>query len=163
MTHGANVPEAALLATMRRLLLAVIVIGMLGTLADLILLEHYEDASQMPPLVLILLGVLVAGWVAFGSGPLAVTIMRTTMVCFIAAGCAGIFLHYRGNSEFQREIDPSLQGWALVMKVMKAKAPPALAPAVMIQLGLLGLLYTYQHPALRPGPVLRAGSTRSTQ
>jgi hypothetical protein len=32
---------------------------------------------------------------------------------------------------------------------MKAKAPPALAPASMIQLGLLGLLYTYRHPSLR--------------
>ena len=32
---------------------------------------------------------------------------------------------------------------------MTAKAPPALAPAGMIQMGLLGLLYTYRHPALR--------------
>jgi hypothetical protein len=32
---------------------------------------------------------------------------------------------------------------------MTAKAPPALAPAGLIQLGLLGLLYTYRHPALQ--------------
>jgi hypothetical protein len=32
-----------------------------------------------------------------------------------------------------------------------AKAPPALAPAVMAQLGFLGLLYTYRHPEFDSG------------
>jgi len=41
-------------------------------------------------------------------------------------------------------MDPSLEGWALFVKVIRAKAPPALAPAAMIQIGLLGLLYTYR-------------------
>jgi hypothetical protein len=36
----------------------------------------------------------------------------------------------------------------LFVKVVTAKAPPALAPGVMVQLGLLGLVYTYKHPAL---------------
>ncbi|HYJ16246.1 MAG TPA: hypothetical protein VE170_12200 [Candidatus Limnocylindria bacterium] len=30
-----------------------------------------------------------------------------------------------------------------------AKAPPLLAPGSMVQLGLLGLAYTYKHPALK--------------
>jgi hypothetical protein len=60
-----------------------------------------------------------------------------------------MLLHYGGNSEFQREVDPAIGGWSLVVKVMTAKAPPALAPAGLIQLGLLGLLYTYRHPALQ--------------
>jgi hypothetical protein len=34
------------------------------------------------------------------------------------------------------------------VKSITSKAPPALAPAAMIQMGLLGLLYTYKHPAL---------------
>jgi hypothetical protein len=45
-------------------------------------------------------------------------------------------------------MDPSLSGWPLFVKVVTAKAPPALAPGVMVQLGLLGLVYTYRHPAL---------------
>jgi len=32
---------------------------------------------------------------------------------------------------------------------MTAKTPPALAPGAMIQLGLLGLVYTYRHPFIR--------------
>jgi hypothetical protein len=69
------------------------------------------------------------------------------MVLFIASGLIGLVLHYIGNREFQREMDPALGGWALFVKVMTAKAPPALAPSVMVQMGLLGLLYTYRHPS----------------
>ncbi len=65
-----------------------------------------------------------------------------------APGIIGITLHYQANAEFQREIDPALGGLALFWKVVEATAPPALAPGVMVQLGLLGLVYTYKHPAL---------------
>jgi hypothetical protein len=52
-------------------------------------------------------------------------------------------------------MDPTQSSWTLFTKVMTAHAPPALAPGVMAQLGLLGLIYTYQHPALvgRDSPV----------
>jgi hypothetical protein len=35
----------------------------------------------------------------------------------------------------------------LLWKVMSGAAP-ALAPGAMVQLGLLGLIYTFRHPAL---------------
>ena len=60
----------------------------------------------------------------------------------------GIVLHYRGNLEFQLEIDATQSSWDLFRKVIHAKAPPALAPGAMTQLGLLGLVYTFRHPAL---------------
>ena len=86
------------------------------------------------------------------SGPLcaALTTLRIAMVLCVASGLIGVALHYSGNREFQHEIDPSLAGWELFVKVVTAKAPPALAPAVMAQLGFLGLLYTYRHPDLEP-------------
>ena len=31
---------------------------------------------------------------------------------------------------------------------MRAKAPPVLASGIMVQFGLLGLVYAYRHPAL---------------
>jgi hypothetical protein len=66
------------------------------------------------------------------------------MLVFLAAGAAGLYYHYRANVEFQLESDPSLTGRALLWKVMRAKVPPALAPGVMVQLGLIGLVYTYR-------------------
>jgi hypothetical protein len=138
-----------IIATLRRLLLALLAIGMIGTVADLLLLGHYESSWQLAPLVLNVAGLVVVIWLFISDGVAAVVTMRALMVTFMLAGCLGILLHYNGNREFQRELDPALSGWALLAKVMRAKAPPALAPASMIQLGLLGLLYTYRHPSLR--------------
>jgi hypothetical protein len=136
---------------MRRLLLAILTLGMLGTAADLLLLDHFEDVWQLPPLLVIVCALLVVAWLVVSGRPVAVIALRVTMIAFIAVGCAGILLHYTGNTEFQREIDPTLAGWDLMVRVLTAKAPPALAPASMIQLGLLGLLYTYRHPVLSGG------------
>jgi hypothetical protein len=46
------------------------------------------------------------------------------------------------------ESNPSLAGWDLVWQAIGGKTPPLLAPGAMIQLGLVGLAYTYKHPAL---------------
>jgi hypothetical protein len=140
--------EPVVLHAIRRLLLLLVTVGLVGTAADLLLLEHYEDAWQWPPLGLIGLALLVVGWLSVSDRPIVVMLLRTIMVGLIVAGSVGIGLHYSGNREFQREIDPTLDGWALIQTVMRAKAPPALAPAGLIQLGMLGLLYTYRHPSL---------------
>lgn len=140
--------EPVVLHAIRRLLLLLVTVGLVGTAADLLLLEHYEDAWQWLPLGLIGLALLVVGWLSVSDRPIVVMLLRTIMVGLIVAGGVGIGLHYRGNREFQREIDPTLDGWALIQTVMRAKAPPALAPAALIQLGMLGLLYTYRHPCL---------------
>ena len=91
---------------------------------------------------------MVSAWTLGGRAG-AITAMRILMVLFVAAGFLGIALHYLGNREFQLEMDPALAGWPLFVKIVTAKAPPALAPASMVMMGLLGLIYTYQHPALR--------------
>jgi hypothetical protein len=146
--HDAAAHDGAILRTLRTLLLAVLTLGLAGTGLDLLLLAHYEDAWQIPPLVIIAMALVAVAWVWRNGGATAVTSLRIVMVLSIAAGLAGILLHYNGNRDFQLEMDPALGGLALLAKVVTAKAPPALAPAVMIQLGILGLIYTYRHPAL---------------
>ena len=44
----------------------------------------------------------------------------------------------------EKEIDPSIHGFELFTKAMQSKAPPALAPAILAQFGLLGLVCTYR-------------------
>jgi hypothetical protein len=149
--------EAPGLRMMRRLMLILLTVAMVGTAADLILLDHYEDFWQLVPLGIIGLGLVSVAAAAMKGGAGAVMLMRITMALFICAGLLGMGLHYIGNSEFQLEMDPSLHGWSLFMKSITSKAPPALAPAAMIQMGLLGLLYTYKHPALGH-PLQGAGS-----
>jgi hypothetical protein len=143
-------PDDDTLAMVRKVLLAILCLGMLGTATDLLLLEHHEDAWQLIPLAAIGLALGVLAWHAVDSRPASVHALRVMMVLFIGAGAGGIVLHFLGNREFQLEIDPSLQGQELFWSVMKAKAPPALAPGIMVQLGLLGLACTYRHPAVSP-------------
>ena len=151
--------EAPGLRIMRRLMLLLLAVAMTGTAADLMLLDHHEDFWQMVPLGVIALGVVSVVLSTVKAGVGSVMLMRVTMALFICSGFVGMGLHYIGNNEFQLEMDPSLHGWSLFVKAITAKAPPALAPAAMIQMGLLGLLYTYQHPALRH-PQQRTGSER---
>jgi hypothetical protein len=146
---GPDIPtESAVVQNLRRFLLAIIVLVMIGTAADLLLLEHYENGWQIAPLALIVAGLTTAAGCVWNGRPGVLLAWRIVMVLFIAAGLLGIVLHYLGNVEFQKEIDPTQGGWTLFVKAVTAKAPPALAPAVMVQTGLLGLLYTYSHPAL---------------
>lgn len=146
---------------MRRLLLVVVAVALLGSGLDLLLLEHYEDVWQYIPLLVIALGLAVTVWLGVRPRRPAVHAMRLAMSLCIAAGLAGVVLHYQGNREFQLEMDPLMQGWTLFSTVMRAKAPPALAPATLVQIGLLGLVSTYRHPASRP--VRAASPQRSTR
>jgi hypothetical protein len=141
--------EPPVLRIIRRLLLLLLIGGLIGTATDLILIAHYETGWQLAPLVMIALAIAVAAWIGITGGSAALAALRIVMVVLLGTGAIGIVLHGAGNREFQREIDPTLEGWPLMVKVLTAKAPPALAPASMIQLGLLGLLYGYRHPAAR--------------
>ena len=147
------------LAALRRLLLAIVSAVMIGTIVDLVLLGHYEEAWQWPPLIVITATLVVAAWTARAGTAAAVTAYRVAMVLVVATGLLGVVMHYSGSRDFQLEMDPALTGWPLFVKVMRAKAPPTLAPAAMIQAGLFGLLYTWRHPALGPDPGVRR-STR---
>ena len=68
------------------------------------------------------------------------------MSLFLLSSVLGLGLHFRGAAEFQLEIDPSMPRWEMFKKVMRAKAPPVLAPGVMLQLGLIGLVYAHRYP-----------------
>jgi hypothetical protein len=133
---------------LRRFLLAILLLGLSGSGTELMLLRHHEDAKQVIPLGLIAGALLVLFWHALTAGRKSVRALQFVMSLFILAGLAGVALHFQSTLEFQQEIDPSLEGLKLVLKALQAKAPPALAPGVMVQLGLVGLAFTYRHPAL---------------
>jgi hypothetical protein len=137
------------IAVIRRILLCILFIGLTGMGTELLFLQHDEEATQLIPLVLIALGFVAIAWHAAQESSASLGMLQVTMVLFVASGLLGMYLHYRANVEFQREVDPSIAGRALFWKSMMAKTPPALAPGSMSQLGLIGLAYAYRYP-LRP-------------
>ena len=94
------------------------------------------------------MALVVIAWHAIERRPATVHALRVTMLMFIVTGALGVFLHYQANLEFQLDMDATQSSWSLFKKVMHAKAPPALAPGAMAQLGLLGWLYCFRHPVL---------------
>jgi len=134
--------------SVRTFLLIIFIIGLLGAGAELLLLEHTEEFRQWIPIILIVASLLVLGWHGLSRGPVSMRAFQGTMILFVLSGFIGLFLHYQGNVEFELEMYPSLSGLELFGKAMQG-ATPALAPGTMIQLGLLGLAYSYRHPVLR--------------
>ena len=139
------------LRVMRRLLLAILVLGLVGATIDLLLLDHYEDAWQLIPLVLLGLAFVVLGWHVASGSAASIRAFRALMLLFLLGGLTGGVLHFRASAEFHAAMDPSPTRWQLARAVLRSKVPPVLAPAVMLQMGLVGLAYTYRHPALWHG------------
>lgn len=133
---------------LRRLLLGLLLFGMIGLIAELALLEHVESVWQWIPLVALALGFLAGAALFLRPVPATVRTFQGMMAVFVISGVLGLYLHFRGNVEFEREMDPALHGLALVWEALRG-ATPALAPGTLAHFGLLGLACTYRHPALR--------------
>jgi hypothetical protein len=149
---------AATLPLVRRALLGIYLFGTVGTAVELLLLGHTDGAWQWSPIALLGASLLVLAWHAAarsrrrrGSAAASVRAFQGTMLVFVASGLAGTLLHYRGNVEFEREREPSIEGLPLFWEAVRG-ATPALAPGTMIQLALVGLAYTFRHPALTEEP-----------
>lgn len=147
----ASIPSQSVgdsLGPLRGMLLAIFLLGAIGTIVELLLLGHYEEIAQLIPLGLLTVSLTVlAAWFIAG-GPGLFRVFRLLLILFLAAGALGIYLHYRSNVEFELEMNPSINGSELIWKSLTG-AMPALAPGTMVQLGLVGLLYTYRHPVFR--------------
>jgi hypothetical protein len=133
--------------SVRQLVLALVFIGIVGLEIELALLRHADSFSQLIPHIVLLIGLLAT--VAVYLRPSAATLraFQAVMWLFVVIGVLGVFFHLKGNVEFATERDPSLSGFKLIWKVLRG-ATPALAPGALSQLGLLGLIYAYKHPAL---------------
>ena len=132
--------------TWRRLALYLLLLSTAGIAAELVLLEHYADPYQWAPLAFLGLGLVVAAALAVRPTRGLVNALRTVASAQVMVGAVGIFLHVRSNVEFELELRPSIGGRELVVETLRG-AIPALAPGAMAQLGLLGLLVCFRHPA----------------
>lgn len=126
---------------MKKILLAAFVISLLGTGAELLLLEHFEGLWQLMPLVLIGLGLLALLWFKSSASTVSTYFFRALMLVFMVSGILGFALHYQGNMAFELEMYPSMSGWTLIWETLRG-ATPVLAPGTMIATGLVGWAYT---------------------
>ena len=142
---------SALRDPLRSGILVLFGLGSLGLIAELLLLEHTEEWAQRIPLLLLSVGLALCPWLALGRQRLRLWLFELLCALYLAGGVTGLWQHYQSNVEFELEMDASLEGLDLMTEAL-AGATPALAPAAVIFLGILGLLYTFRHPDLEGAP-----------
>lgn len=136
---------------LRLMLLALSTFICLMTPVELLLLNHLEKPWQWIPfaalVVLALANVLV--WRRASAG--LIRTYQVLMGALMLVGVLGVFFHLRQNYQMSLELAPEAVGWGRVMETLRG-ASPALAPGLFAQLGLLGLVFSYRHPALALDP-----------
>ena len=133
--------------TIRRALGAILILGFTGTWIELLLLSHTEGFWQLVPVILTMAGTVLVAWCWASPRRAPLRTLQAMSALLLASGAIGVVQHFLGNISHERESNPGLAGLELY-KLASMGSTPLLAPGVMLQLGLLGLLYTYGHPAL---------------
>jgi hypothetical protein len=131
--------ESPTLSRIRQLLLGLFAFGAAGIGAELMLIGHYTDATQSIPLYLLGAAALTTFWVAVAPSLTALRAFQFVMLLLIGGGIIGMTVHAEVAGEIVRGVRPP------------GPPPPSLSPGVLVQLGLLGLVYTYAHPWLGEG------------
>lgn len=124
----------------RKIITIALLFMLLGTAAELYLLEHFEDTLQLIPLIGIGSALLVLFGLLYQRTPVLVTVFKILLALTGLSGFYGTFLHLRANYEFELEMRPTAAGWDLFRESM-AGALPALAPLSMVVLALIGYSY----------------------
>lgn len=137
--------------TVRQMILALVVIGIVGLVVELLLLGHTDSFTQWLPLVTLGAGLASAIAVVWRESRSTVRVFGAVMALFVIIGVLGLYFHFNGNIEWALERNPDLSGRQLAWKALRG-ATPALAPGALAQLGLLGLIWAYRHPKKESGP-----------
>jgi hypothetical protein len=135
--------------SLSQMILAIVLLGIVGLIAELLLLEHFDSATQLIPLISLGAGLATTIAAARRPTPVTLRVFSVVMIVFVLAGILGLVLHFKGNVEWALERHPDLGRMTLIWEALTG-ATPALAPGALAQVGLLGLAWSYRHPALRP-------------
>lgn len=127
-------------AAVQRAVVLALLFMMLGTAMELYLLDHYEDVEQLIPLLCIGVSLPMILLLFFGQSRVTRRIFKLVMALTALSGVYGTYLHLAANFEFEQEMRPAAENWDLFTESLSG-ALPALAPASMIVLALIGYSY----------------------
>ena len=129
--------------TLRRFALALCLLGVVTTPIELVLMQHYNTKDQIMPFVF--LGLAAIGVAAAWFRPNAKVLrgVRVLMVLVVLGSGIGVFEHLKANyrDATRGGVVPNL------IELVLTGVAPLLAPGILAQVGLLGLAFTYKHPA----------------
>jgi len=144
--------EQGALARIEQFLYGLAAFMFVGTVAELVMLEHDEGLLQKVPFALCALG--LASVVAARFWPTRETQLATVVVAIVTAigASIGVIEHIEGNLGFAKK---HATFWDKVHQALTGNAPP-LAPGMLVIAAVLTLAAVFATRALRGRP----GSTR---
>ncbi len=128
------------LSRIKRIIVLALSFMMIGTLLELYLLDHFEDTLQLIPIIGIGAGLILMPLVYFSYSQITVKLYQLILIALSVSGFYGVFLHLKGNFEFEQEMKPTASSWELFVDSLSG-AFPALAPLSLVVLALLGYSY----------------------
>ena len=134
---------AEVLSRLRRFLLVFSVLLLGGSLVELFLVEHTEDAVQLIPFALCGLGALSALAALFKPGRATRLALRVCMLLVVAGSLFGVYEHVSHNFEFQKEVNPNATTGEMVRGALGG-GNPLLAPGILAAAAVLALAATYR-------------------
>ena len=140
--------QSIYLRRLRAVIAALYILMAVGLIAELLITEHSEDFWQALPIGLAGAGIVALILSAIFPVRFLFWSLQLVLVLQILSAGAGVYFHHKVREEFQLEAYPDLSGWALFKEAFSQRNPPPLAPGAMALTGLLGLAWSYRHPAL---------------
>ena len=123
----------------RLLLFLLLTLSLIGLTTELLLLGHTEGNWQKVPIAMLATGAMTLVLLAVHRSRVTLGLFRFAMLACVVGGALGIYHHFVGNAEFEREMVPEIAGWELWKETLTG-ATPVLAPAAIAQTGLIGLI-----------------------
>jgi len=132
---------------LRRFLLVLAGSLCIGTVVELLLVEHREDLVQLIPFVLCGLGLIAVLAALFRPQRATLRGLQIVMGLNILGSLFGVYEHVEHNMAFALEIRPNTTTSAAFWDALSG-ANPLLAPGILALAAMLALAATYYHPAL---------------
>jgi hypothetical protein len=142
----ADSSDAATIQGVRLLIMSAIALALIVIEVELIYVGHTgANNGQLIAVVLVAVGLATATWHTIARNTASIVVFRINMYLFLVFGLDGILTHYHAGVQSALKSQPALSGFPLLVAALSGNIP-LLAPGMLIQVGLLGLVYTYNHP-----------------
>ena len=126
--------------SVKKMIVLALLFMMIGTLLELYLLDHYEDAFQLIPVLCIAFSFINLIILFFKRSKIIIKLFKLVLVLTSFSGVYGVFLHLQSNFEFEQDMKPTATNWELFSESLSG-ALPTLAPMSMLVLAFIGYSY----------------------
>ncbi len=140
-------PPRDMAQLLRSIVLSITGFGVLGTLAELLLIGHTGELIRWLPYGLLLLSAIGILWMFISPTARALRVFQVLMIVVALSSVIGVWEHLQSSMKYQQQDYPDQTGLTLVWEAAK-NANALLAPGVLAQVGFLGLAFTFRHPNL---------------